>query len=264
MFAYIAKGIAALIVLLALFVAYSVADYLLFQKPAYEDALDKINHMHGVETCRSVPSTTYETFLLFNPSNLQTYYFRSDCFQQVAVQTRDENLCDQVNERKSIFFDGSGVSATACRKAVAEARNKDFAERVRPESVHKIESIKIESAPSGDIEVRFVPAGTLWGTYRFTISLIDRSGADLGMLNDLETHLSDRRDPLFSSLQRRKIQALTAGRNGCEKVFALRIDLKLLRDDHGQLQRSNLSADQLESMGTQSLPLKTTQPADCP
>jgi ABC-type transport system involved in cytochrome c biogenesis ATPase subunit len=84
------------------------------------------------------------------------------------------------------------------------------------------------------------------------------------MLNDLETHLSDRRDPLFASLQRRKIQALTAGRNGCGKVFALRIDLKLLRDDHGQLQRSNLSADQLESMGTQSLPLKTTQPADCP
>ena len=264
MFASIAKGIAALLVLVALFVAYSAADYLLFQKSAYEDALDKINHMHGVETCQSIPPTTYETFLLFNPSNLQTYYFRSSCFQEVAVQMRDENLCDQVKERRSIFFNGSGVSPTACRKAVAGIRNKDFAERVRPESVHKIESIRIDSAPSGDIEVRFVPAGTLWGTYRFTISLIDHSGADLGMLYDLETHLSERRDPLYASLQRRKIQALTAGRNGCGKIFALRIDLKLLRDDHGQLQRSNLSADQLESTGTQSLSLKTTQPADCP
>ena len=55
MFAYIAKGVAALLVLVALFVAYSVADYLLFQKHAYEDALDKINHMHGVETCQSIP-----------------------------------------------------------------------------------------------------------------------------------------------------------------------------------------------------------------
>jgi hypothetical protein len=264
MFAYIAKGIAALLVLLALFVAYSVADYLLFQKPAYEDALDKVNHMHGVETCRSIPATTYETFLLFNPSNLQTYFFRSYCFQEVAVQTRDENLCDQVKERKAIFLNGSGVSPMACRKAVAEIRNKDFAERVRPESVHKIESIKIDSAPSGDIEVRFVPAGTLWGTYRFTISLIDPSGADLGMLNDLETHLSDRRDPLFASLQLRKIQALTAGRNGCGKIFALRIDLKLLRDDHAQLQRSNLSANQLESTARQDLPLKSTEPSSCP
>ena len=52
MFAFIAKGVAALLVLLALFVAYSAADYLLFQKPPYEDALDKMNHMHGVETCR--------------------------------------------------------------------------------------------------------------------------------------------------------------------------------------------------------------------
>jgi hypothetical protein len=264
MFAYVAKGAAALLVLLALFVAYFVADYLLFQKHAYEDALGKINHMHGVETCQSIPPTTYETFLLFNPSNLQTYYFRSSCFQELAVQTRAENLCDQVKERKSIFFNGSGVSPTACRKAVADIRNKDFAERVRPESVHKIESIKIDSAPSGDIEVRFVPAGTLWGTYRFTISLIDPSGAELGNLYDLETHLSDRRDPLFASLQRRKIQALTDGRNACGKIFALRIDLKLLRDDHGQLQRSNLSANQLESTATQSLPLKVTEPADCP
>ena len=215
MFAYIAKGMGALLMVFALFAAYTALDYLLFQKPSYEDALDKMNHMHGVETCQSIPASTYETFLIFNPSNIQTYYFRSYCFQRLAVDTRDEKLCDQVKERKSLSFDGSGISSTSCRKAVIEIKNKDFAARVRPEYVHKIESIKIDIALSGDLEVRAVPAGTLWGTYRFSVSLLDSSGTDLGMLYEIETHLSDRKDPLFTSLQRRKIHERIGSQNGC-------------------------------------------------
>lgn len=263
MLAYIAKGIGVLLAVFALFVAYSVVDHLVFQRSAYEDALDKMNHMHGVETCQSIPASTYETFLLFNPSNVRTYYFRSYCFQQVAVQARDEKLCDQVIERKSLFFNGSGVSLAACRTAVTEIKSKDFAARVRPESVHKIESIKFDAAPSGDLEVRVVPAGTLWGTYSFSVSLLDSTGADLGKVFEIETHLSDRKDPLFTSLQRRKIQEMIASRDACGKGLNLRIDLKLLRDDAGQLQRSNLSATQLQSTARQSLPLKFTDPTGC-
>ncbi len=263
MFVKVAKGVSVPLAVFAFLAAYSAAGYGLFQKSSYEDALDKMNHIRGVETCQSIPASTYETFLIFNPSNVQTYFFRSYCFQQVAVQTRDEKLCDQVKERKTIFLDGSGVSAMACRKAVIDRKNQDFAERVRPESVHKIERVEISSAPSGDIEVRVVPAGTVWGTYRFSVSLLDSSGIFVETLYDIETHLSNRNDALFISLQRKKIQTVLGRRNGCRQRFGIRIDLKLLRDDAGQLQRSNLSAPQLESTYNQNLSPKDTEPADC-
>jgi hypothetical protein len=257
------KSIAVLLAGAALLPAYAAADYLVFQKSAYEDALDKINHIRGAETCQSIPASTYESFLIFNPSNLQTYYFRSYCYQRVAVDTRDESLCDQVKERKALFLDGSGISPAACRKAVGEIRSKDFAERVRPESVHKIQRVEITTAPSRDIELRVTPVGSLWGSYRFSVTLLDGSGRDVGVLSDIETHLSDRNDVLFASLQRRKIEALMGAQNGCGKAASVRIGLTLLRDDAGQLKRSSLSTQQIESTATEALPVKSTQPADC-
>lgn len=257
------KSIAVLLAVAALLPAYAAADYLVFQKSAYEDALDKINHIRGVETCQSIPASTYESFLIFNPSNIQTYYFRSYCYQRVAVDTRDESLCDQVRERKALFLDGSGVSPAACRKGLDEIRNKDFAERVRPESVHKIQRVEITTALSGDIELRVTPMGSLWGTYRFSVALLDSSGRDVGVLSDIETHLSDRNDVLFASLQRRKIQAFTGAQNGCGKDLSIRVGLKLLRDDAGQLKRSSLSAQQFESTVTQALPIKARASDGC-
>src|SRR5579872_6198371 len=105
MLGFFVKGTGLVLAVAALIAVYAAADYLVFQKSAYEDALDKINNIHGVETCKSIPASTYESFLIFNPSNVQTYYFRSYCFQRVAGDTRDESLCDQVRERKALFLD---------------------------------------------------------------------------------------------------------------------------------------------------------------
>jgi hypothetical protein len=106
--------------------------------------------------------------------------------------------------------------------------------------------------------------GSLWGTYRFSVALLDSSGRDVGVLSDIETHLSDRNDALFASLQRRKIQALAGAQTGCGKDLSVRIGLKLLRDDAGQLKRSNLSAQQFESTTTKALPFKAATSAGCP
>jgi hypothetical protein len=263
MFLYAMKGMAALPLIFAMANAYPASGSQMLNKSAYEDALEKMNHIRGVETCESIPASTYESFLIFAPSNMQTYYFRSSCFQQVAVQTRDAKLCDQVIERKAMLLDGSGISTNACHKAVLEQMNKDFAERVRPESIHKIERVELSTAPSGDIEVRVFPAGSLWGTYRFSVALVGGSGDVVGMLNELDTHLSDRKDPLFASVPRRKIEELAGSRKGCGGNLAIRASLKLLRDDKGQLQRSNLSPAQLESTFNQSLSTRDIRKVDC-
>jgi hypothetical protein len=243
---YIILGVIAILAI------YALGSFA-WNKLSYEDALQKINNIKGVETCQSIPSHTYNTFLIFNPSDYQTYYFRSECYQKVALQTRDVKLCDQVKERKSFFLNGSAVSQQACLKAVNNQESQDFAERVKPESIHKIEKVEINPTLSGDFDVKVFPAGTLWGTYKFSVSLLDSSGKFIGILDELDTHLSDRKDPLSTTLYRQKIQQLVGSQLKSGQMYNIQVSLKLLRDDAGQLQRSNLSQTQLESIKNQSI-----------
>ena len=145
------------------------------------------------------------------------------------------------------------MSQQACLKAVKSQESQDFSERVKPESIHKIEKMEISPTPSGDFNVTVFPVGTLFGTYKFSFSLLDNSGKFIGILDELDTHLSDRKDPLSTTIYRQKIQQLVGSQIKSGQVYNVQVSLKLLRDDAGQLQRSNLSQTQLESIANQSI-----------
>lgn len=83
-----------------------------------QEDLARSHSIKGVETCREMSHLSFRTWLIFNPKGRQTYYIRSECFQKMAVRNRDEDLCREVAERKSLYFDGSAVSEKACREAV--------------------------------------------------------------------------------------------------------------------------------------------------
>lgn len=243
---YIILGIIAILAI------YFLGNFV-WDKLSYQDALEKINNINGVETCESISSRAYETGLIGNSKNYQTYYFRSECYQKMAIQNRDDKLCEQVKERKSMFFNGSAISQQACLTAVKNQESKDFTERVKPESVHKIEKVEISLTPARDFDVKVFPAGTLWGTYKFSVSLLDNSGKFIGILDELDTHLSDRKDPLSTTIYRQKIQQLVGSQLKSGQTYNVQVSLKLLSDDAGQLQRSNLSPVQLESIKNQSI-----------
>src|SRR3546814_17043831 len=61
----------------------------------------------------------YVTGLLFNPPGMKTYFKRSSCLQAIAVAYRDASLCEEVRERKSLFFDGPALSRASCERRVA-------------------------------------------------------------------------------------------------------------------------------------------------
>src|SRR3546814_7820051 len=67
----------------------------------------------------------YVTGLLFNPSGMKTYFKRSSCLQAIAVDYRDASLCEDVRERKSLFFDGSAISRASCERRVEERARSD-------------------------------------------------------------------------------------------------------------------------------------------
>ena len=107
-----------------------------------------------------------------------TYYYKSRCYQQLAIQTLDANLCTRVVERKSLFYDGSGVSERECRKEVAMAQEND---KKQQEEVDKYKfsiegaakivdtETKVEKMSPNSWKVNVSTEGTLFGEYEIKI-----------------------------------------------------------------------------------------------
>lgn len=220
---------------------------------AYEDALQKTNSTPTKEICASLSSSAFESWLLFNPANYQAYYFRSECYQKLAVLNRDAELCDEVIEYRSLFLNGSAISQASCLTAVKKQISQDFAAKVMPEAIHRIDRVEVHQTSAGDWNITVIPAGALWGSYRLSVTLLNSSGQVIGPLDKMETQLSDRTDPLLIMLYRKNIRALVASPIKTGQSFTLQIKLLLLRDDGGQLERSHLLPEQLESRTTATI-----------
>jgi hypothetical protein len=74
----------------------------------------------AVEGCRAIDPAAYQTGLLFNPDGYRSYYVRSECFQRIAVEFRDEVLCAQVKRRFSLLSSSWGYSRGQCSRLVRE------------------------------------------------------------------------------------------------------------------------------------------------
>lgn len=239
---YLILGIIGIVVILGVYHFISL-------KFVNQDALEKINNIRREEICESISSKAYETVLIGNSKNYQTFYFRSECYQKMAIQNRDEILCDKVEERKSIFFDGSAISQQACLEAVKKKMNQDFTERVRPETIHRIQSVNISQIPNADTaNVKVSTNGSLWSTYEFSILLYNQNSEFVGVLHTLETHMgSSGSNNLGTIIYKRDLQKLLGQDYRDGQEYLLEVKLKLIKDDAGQLQRSNLSEAELES-----------------
>ncbi|MBT8145448.1 MAG: hypothetical protein KJN90_01265, partial [Gammaproteobacteria bacterium] len=67
-----------------------------------------------VASCREIDADEYQTGLLLNPEGYRTYYTRSACFQRLAIEYRNPDLCREVRRRYALFSSGWGYSARNC------------------------------------------------------------------------------------------------------------------------------------------------------
>jgi hypothetical protein len=81
----------------------------------------------AVKTCAAVDPSQSQSGLFFNPDGYRSFYLRSQCFQDAAVQFRDPTLCEQVKERRSWLSSSWGYSARRCRQLVTEGTTSDRA-----------------------------------------------------------------------------------------------------------------------------------------
>ena len=75
---------------------------------------------NAVKACEAVDPSQSQSGLLFNPDGYRSFYVRSKCFQEAAVQFRDPALCAQVRQRRSLFSSSWGYTAARCRQLVAD------------------------------------------------------------------------------------------------------------------------------------------------
>ena len=79
----------------------------------------------AVTRCRAIDPEQYQSGLAFNPDGYRSYYVRSECLQRTAVLFRDEPLCSEVKQRRTILWSSWGYSPERCRDLVKEGLDAD-------------------------------------------------------------------------------------------------------------------------------------------
>ena len=132
----------------------------------------------AVSHCEKIDASEYQTGLLFNPDGYRSYYVRSQCVQQAAVEFRDESLCSQVRRRWSLFSSSWGISATQCRKLVAEgtATDRTALEQMKQQYASgpmQLETFRVERNGNGrDFDFIPVVKGNYAHGYRLTFEIV--------------------------------------------------------------------------------------------
>lgn len=129
--------------------------------------------------CEAISSDRYFTGLIFNPEHLETGYERSKCFQALAEELRGPRLCRLAKERKSWFFDGSGISPTACKAGVAERIRQDKTQAERMQAPHQLVGLALNLDGNGrDIDVHLQASAGAAMSYWLVLSVIDAQGVE--------------------------------------------------------------------------------------
>lgn len=68
--------------------------------------------------CDRISPLAFTSFLWANPSGKRIFLDRSDCYRNLAVNTRNADFCRFVQPVSSWFFNGSMINEAECRKDV--------------------------------------------------------------------------------------------------------------------------------------------------
>lgn len=179
-----------------------------------------------VERCRRMDPADYSTALFFNPDGMTTLFARSSCLQGVAVKYRDASLCEEVRERKSLFFDGSAISRASCERRVQERARRD--PKVVISDIYRLADVAYFRNGNGrDIDVRVGFSGSYRHQYELTVSMVDEAGANIETLHR-DGHSLGASTGGLRILVRQAQVAAAAGALAMEPPYRFRVTLALV------------------------------------
>jgi hypothetical protein len=144
----------------------------------YADARSK-----AVAACEAINPSQSQSGLIFNPDGYRSFYVRSKCFQEVAIEFRDRTLCDQVKERRSLLSSSWGYTAARCRQLVTQGAAADRASLEATKTAYLADGITlrdvlIERNGNGrDFDIIPAFAGTYAHGYTLTFEILPNPSA---------------------------------------------------------------------------------------
>jgi hypothetical protein len=183
-----------------------------------------------VEACRAIPEDDYSTALIFNPPGQSTMFHRAACLQQVAHDERDADLCGEVKERKSWFFDGSGISDQSCRELVAERIEQDRQEAASKDirSIHRVDSVEFyKNGNERDFDAVVTTKGSFPGAYLLNISVTSAQSRKSISIHKRSYSYGSPNVPRYIWLERGQLEeALGAGFQHRELLISVTLQLE--------------------------------------
>ena len=152
----------------------------------------------AVKTCEGIDPSQSQSGLYFNPDGYRSYYVRSKCFQEAAIQFRDATLCDQVKRRWSLLSSSWGYSAERCRQLVTEGTSADRVELERLKTAYaaggiNLRDFRVERNGNGrDFDIIPAFTGTYAHGYTLTFEILPiAAGASSVLLHTSGYHLDE-------------------------------------------------------------------------
>jgi hypothetical protein len=142
----------------------------------------------SVKKCNAIDAAASQTGLYFNPDGYRSYYLRSQCFQEAAVNYRDDTLCAQVKQRRSLLSSSWGYSASRCRTLVADGvaadrRTLEDLKRQHLKGAITLRDFRIERNGNGrDFDIIPAFAGENAARYTLTFAIVPSQGDPAAIL----------------------------------------------------------------------------------
>jgi hypothetical protein len=152
----------------------------------------------AVTACEAISPSESQSGLLFNPDGYRSYYVRSKCFQEAAIQFREAALCGQVRRRRSLFSSSWGYSADRCRQLVAEGTTRDRAaleemKRAYAAGGMKLRDFRIVRNGNGrDFDILPAFSGTYATGYTLTFEIVRNGSGPAILLHRLGYYVDDK------------------------------------------------------------------------
>jgi len=135
----------------------------------------------AIARCTAISASESQSGLAFNPDGYRSFYVRSQCFQEAAVQFRDDSLCQDVRQRRTLLWSSWGYSASRCRELVNEGVGADRKvleemKRQYAQGAVKLRDFRVERNGNGrDFDIIPSFTGSYAHGYQLTFEILDAS-----------------------------------------------------------------------------------------
>lgn len=150
----------------------------------------------ALKRCGTIDPAAYQSGLLFNPDGYRSFYVRSECLQQAAIEFRDQALCTKVRERRSLGSSSWGYSRSQCEKQVAAgiAADRKVLEAKKQEYLQgtiRLKAFRVERNGNGrDYDIIPSFTGTQKNSYILRFEIVGaNSGTEAALLHSFGYYL---------------------------------------------------------------------------